>query len=201
MSRNTTTVHSIRVPAYLSPLSLILKPLTIKQRLLPQMLGTPQQAPETPPSSQTSWLERHFGNKDVFLWHMAGSLARCLLTCPLRSQGRGTPALMWYASSSAPSGTVSPRWIMRRMACTSGVRNSCALGLNSSLAHLQQRVVLKWMSAHVEAAVRAESLCKGTWRLASEHHDHLLPQHLRWYFQAPKQCCGIVWLARVWGSV
>ena len=46
---------------------------------------------------------------------------------------------MWYASSAAPSGTVSPRWIMRRMACTSDVRNSCALGLNSSFAHLQQR--------------------------------------------------------------
>ena len=53
--------------------------------------------------------------------------------------GGGSPALMWYASSATPSGTVSPRWIMSRIACTSGVRNSCALGLNSSFAHLQQR--------------------------------------------------------------
>ena len=47
---------------------------------------------------------------------------------------------MWYASSSAPSGTVSPRWIIRRIACTSGVKNSCALGLNSSLAHLEDNL-------------------------------------------------------------
>ncbi len=52
------------------------------------------------------------------------------------------PPLMWYTNWSVASGTVSPRCMIMRMACTSGVKNSCPLGLNSSLPHLHNSAVL-----------------------------------------------------------
>ena len=57
------------------------------------------------------------------------------------AQSASKPADKWYTGPKL-SGTVSPKWIMMRMACSSGWKNSCPLALNSVSPHLQERTLL-----------------------------------------------------------